>query len=258
MQLNLKPGKTETMIFAVSDPRRSALQQQHSFTLGGEAVRYVAQHRYLGCQVYERWLFGADFKPRASHLMLKSLRRELHHLDAARSVRLRLRLYDVKVRPSATYGSCVWATRFHMVGIASMVVKNELEKRQLAFIRSWCHLRGSEPTWLLYRELGRLPLHYLWWRDIVRFANRVAQLPDNNIWRAMMQDSFESSHAGKKCWAGDLEKFLRNLSNAVQPGSQYTVNEQAVLASLCQAYDSVWDGFCRQPRQAPERAKLAT
>ena len=124
MQLNLKPGKTEMMIFAVSTSRRSALQQQHSFTLGGEAVRYVAQYRYLGCQVHEQWLFGADFKPRASHLMFKALelRRELDHLDAARSVRLGLRLYDVKVRPSATYGSCVWATRFHMVGTASMVV----------------------------------------------------------------------------------------------------------------------------------------
>ena len=260
MQLNLKPGKTEMMIFAVSNSRRSALQQQHSFTLGGEAVRYVAQYRYLGCQVHERWLFSADFKPRASHLMFKSLelRRELDHLDAARSVRLGLRLYDVKVRPSATYGSCVWATRFHMVGTASMVVKNELKKRQLAFIRSWCHLRGSEPNWLLYRELGRLPLHYFWWRDIIRFANRVAQLPDNSIWREMMQDSFESSHEGKKCWAGDLERFLQNLGSTVQPGSQYTVNEQAVLASLCQAYDSVWDGLCRQPRQAPDRAKLAT
>ena len=139
-----------------------------------------------------------------------------------------------------------------------MVVIVGLEKRQLAFIRSWFHLRGSEPTWLLYRELGRLPLHYFWWRDIIRFANRVAQLPDGSIWREMMQDSFESSHEGKKCWAGDLARFLQNLGSTVQPGSQYTVNEQAVLASLCQAYDSVWDGLCRQPRQAPDRAKMAT
>ena len=88
------------------------------------------------------------------------MRRELDNLGAARSVPLGLRMYDVKVRPSATYGSCVWATRFHMVQPDSSVCRNELEKRHLDFVRSWCHLRGSEPKWLIYRELGRLPLHY--------------------------------------------------------------------------------------------------
>ena len=260
MQLNLKPGKTEMMVFGVSDSRRSALQQQHSFTLGGHAVRYVSQYRYLGCQVHERWLFGVDFKLRASHLLVKSLelRRELDHLDADRSVRLGLRLYDVKVRPSATYGSCVWATRFHMVGTDSVVARNALEKRQLAFIRSWCHLRGSEPTWLIYRELGRLPLHYFWWRDIIRFADRVMRLPEDSIWREMLMDSFRSSQEGRKCWAGDLDKFLRNVGGALQLNSQSVVDESAVLALLCRAYDKVWDGLCRHPRQAPDRAKLAT
>ena len=50
-----------------------------------------------------------------------------------------VRMYDVKVRPSATYGSCVWATRFHMVLMVqpdSSVCRNELEKRHLDFIRS--------------------------------------------------------------------------------------------------------------------------
>ena len=260
MQLNLKPGKTEMIIFAVSDCRRATLQQQHCFSLGGETVRYVAQYRYLGCQVHERWAFGADFKPRASHLLFKSLelRRELDHLDAARSVRLGLRLYDVKVRPSATYGSCVWATRFHMVGPSSVVVRNTLEKQQLAFIRSWCHLRGSEPTWLIYRELGRMPLHYFWWRDVVRFANRVMHLPNNSIWKEMLMDSLQSCREGRKCWAGDLDKFLQNVGSTMHCDSGPMLDEPAVLASLCRAYDTVWDGLCRQPRQAPDRAKLAT
>ena len=145
-----------------------------------------------------------------------------------------------------------------MVGTASVIVRNALEKRHLAFIRSWCHLRGSEPTWLLYRELGRLPLHYFWWRDIVRFANRVNQLPDGSIWKEMMQDSFQSSHEGRKCWAGDVDKFLQNVGSTLPHAGEYVIDEHAVLDSLCQAYDTVWDGLCPHPRQALDRAKLAT
>ena len=260
MRLNLKPGKTEMMVFAVSGPRRAALQQQHCFSLGGEVVRYVTQYRYLGCQVHERWLYGVDFSSRASHVLVKSLelRRELDSLDAARSVRLGLRLYDVKVRPAATYGSCVWATRFHMVSPTSAVVHNDLEKRHLTFIRSWCHLRGSEPTWLVYRELGRLPLHYFWWRDIMRFANRLAQLPEGSIWREMLHDSCASYSEGRKCWVGDLGRFLQNVGMSLEPGNQPFVDENRALDALCRAYDTVWEGLCPRPRQAQDRAKLAT
>ena len=68
-----------------------------------------------------------------------------------------------------------------------------MERRHLDFIRSWCHLRGSEPNWLLYRELGRLPFHYYWWRDIIRFANRVACLADGSLWKDMLRDSEQTS-----------------------------------------------------------------
>ena len=260
MQVNLKPGKTEMMIFAVSDARRAALKQQHNFTLAGQPVRYVEQTKYLGCQVHERWLFGVDFKMRASRVLVSTmmLRRQLDHLGADRSVRLGLRLYDVKVRPSALYGSCVWGTRFHMTDPGSRVVLNDLEKRHLDFIRSWCHLRGSEPKWLLYRELGRLPFHYFWWRDIIRFANRVACLPEGYLWKEMLSDTQVSSREGRSCWAGEITKFLGNVRYQPHPDSHAFIDEQAALTGLCSQYDKVWDGLCRLPRQAPDRAKLAT
>ena len=260
MRLNLGPGKTEMMIFAVSDSRRQDLKQQHTFILAGQPVRYVEQYKYLGCYVHERWLFGVDFKLRASRVLVQTImmRRELDNLGAARSVRLGLRMYDVKVRPSATYGSCVWATRYHMVQHDSVVISNELEKRHLDFIRSWCHLRGSEPRWLIYRELGRLPLHYFWWRDIVRFANRLACLPAGNLWREMLSDSQSSSQEGRNCWAGQVQKFLHNAAYQLSQNCHDFIDEAGALKALRTAYDKVWDGLCRLPRQAADRARLAS
>ena len=260
MRLNMGPGKTAMMLFAVSASRRLQLKEQQSFVLSGQAVSYVEQYKYLGCQVHERWLFGADFKLRASRVLVQTmmLRRELDHLGAARSVRLGFRLYDVKVRPSAVYGSCVWATKFHAVDPSSHVVRNDLEKRHLDFIRSWCHLRGSEPKWLMYRELGRLPFHYFWWRDVIRFANRVARLPDGSLWREMLADSQSSFFEGGKCWAGEVAHFLRNVGYQVDAACPDFIDEEGALRALCTQYDGVWGGLCRYPRQAPDRARLAT
>ena len=200
MQVNLGPGKTEMMIFAVSAAGRADLKQRHCFRLAGQPVRYVEQYKSLGCYVHERCLFGADFKPRASRMLVSTMMmcRELDRLGAARSVRLGLRMYEVKVRPLATYGSCVSATRFHRAEPDSTVVHNDLEKLHLGFMRSWCRMRGSEPYWLIYRELGRLPLHYFWWRDVVQFANRIICLLGCTIWREMLRDNHSSFRQGKK------------------------------------------------------------
>ena len=65
MQLNLGPGKTEMMIFAVSAARRADLKQRHCFSLAGQPVRYVEQYKYLGCHVHERCLFAAQGLPDA-------------------------------------------------------------------------------------------------------------------------------------------------------------------------------------------------
>ena len=260
MRLNLGPGKTEMLLFAVSAARRTELKQRHTFVLAGQPVRYVEQYKYLGCYVHERWLFGVDFKLRASRVLVQTImmRRGLDHPGGARSVRLGLRMYDVKVRPSATYGSCVWAPRFHMVAHDSSVSNNELEKRHLDFLRSWCHLRGSEPKWLIYRELGRLPLHYFWWRDIVRFANRLARLPDGSWWKEMLNDSQRSSQEGRSCWAGQVAQFQRNVGYQATEGSHEFIDEARVLEALRAVYDKVWDGLCRLPREAPDRARLAS
>ena len=60
---------------------------------------------------------------------------------------------------------------------------------RLGLMRSKSCLHGSEPNWLVYRKLGRLPLHYLWWRDSVRFAHQVTCLLDGNVWKDILHDS---------------------------------------------------------------------
>ncbi len=262
MRVNVAPGKTEMMIFGVSDERRIALKAANSFHLGGQPVRYTHQYTYLGCLLHEKTYFQPDFAKRKSQMFVKTLalRRALDHLNAARSLSLGFRLYDVQVRPSALYGSCVWGTRYTTSDPQSAHVFNGAEKRHLAFIRSWCHLRGHEPKWLVYRHLGRLPLHYFWWRDIVRFFNALHRLPVDSIWRKMMIDSevHGQTQSGKSCWAGHITTFLRNVGYRGLTTPRQRIDEDIVLACLLRQYDAVWHGLDLGPRQPGGRTRFAT
>ena len=57
MRMNLKTGKTEMMIFAVFDSHCFALKHQHQFTLTGQTVKHIKQHKYFGRHVHEHLAF---------------------------------------------------------------------------------------------------------------------------------------------------------------------------------------------------------
>ena len=48
---------------------------------------------------------------------------------------------------------------------------------------------GSVLHWPVYVELGRLPLHDYWWREVVRFWNALIAQPVGDVWRQILCDS---------------------------------------------------------------------
>ena len=261
MRPNLGPGKTEIVIFGIPPARRAVIQQRHSFHIMGELVRYVPRYKYLGCWFHEKHGCRADMPVRVQSVRAAtfSLRRQMHALQCSRSVRLGIRLYDVHVRPVATYASCVWAVQFSSADPQKKVITNALERLHIEFIRGWCHLRGSEPVWMLYRELGRLPLHYYWWRDVFSFINRVMALPQDSVWSAILRDSFAAATAGAHNWAGSVRDLMREAEIGFVDGAPLgRVDVDMALNSLRCRYDAVWQGLHPYPRQSQSLVRMAT
>ena len=258
MRPNLDPGKTEMIIFSVPPARRALLQGRHKFYIMGGLVRFVQQYKYLGCWFHERRGCLADLPKRVDSVRAATflMRRQLHALHCARSVRLGIRLYDVHVRPIATYASCVWAVSFSDAAPQRKVVTNALERLHIDFIRGWCHLRGSEPIWILYRELGRLPLHYYWWRDILSFLNRVVALPQASIWSQMMHDNFAAAAGGARNWAMNVQRMMRGLGHVCDTPD--VIDLQLVLQGLRSKYDDVWRQLHPFPRQCNSLVRMTT
>ena len=111
----------------------------------------------------------------------------LASLQATRKVALAFRMHDVCVRTVQTYGSGVWATACALT--PERVVRNEMESDHLQFMHRGCRLRQNVLVWAMYAELGRLPLHYYWWREVVRLWKSTVALPEGSIWRDILRDN---------------------------------------------------------------------
>ena len=257
MRANTGPGKTELVVYAASAVQRASLQAE-TFTVGGAVIMFVSQYRYLGVIYHETQYWKADLAVRRLRAQQATggLHSCLASLDAGKDVGLAFRMHDVCVRTVETYASAVWATRYHAVGSAR-VVNNPMEQVHLQFMRRWCRLRQNVPVWMIYAELGRLPLHYYWWREILRFFNALVALPAGSVWRDMLSDSMAQRGRRRRNWCGDVAAFLAavGLPDIL---SMQALDVPACLEALMHCYDSVWDGLAPYPRCAEDRPRLTT
>ena len=131
---NTSPGKTEMTIFGLEDFERGH-SKLHDFYIGGKPIAIVEQYKYLGTLFHEKTGCAADLGIRRTKLQKATgfLRRSIVSLGAAKSVSLGFRLYDICVRPVATYASAVWGPDFSGVPPNNHVTGNALEKHHLEF-----------------------------------------------------------------------------------------------------------------------------
>ena len=258
MRTNTGLGKTEMMLFGVSAARRAQLQSE-VFRVGGQAIRFVSQYKYLGIHHHEQLYWRADLTPRHTRAQrsLGAMQSCLASLEAGKNIALAFRMYDVCVRTVQTYGSAVWATGFYSSDPVT-VVRDVLEAGHLQFMRRWCRLRMNVPVWAIYAELGRLPLHYFWWREVIRFWNQVVGLPEGNIWRDIMLDNIAGQDCRRKNWSGQVKAFLSGIGYSSGALQLEKIDGDEVLQCLLRRYDTVWDSLGRFPRVVTSRVTLTT
>ena len=181
----------------------------------------------------------------------------LASLSAGKNVALAFRMHDVCVRSVQTYGSGVWATGF-LNSDPATVVRNDMEAGHLQFMRRWCRLRQNVPVWAIYAELGRLPLHYFWWREVLRLWNAIVSLPEGTVWRDILQDNLADQACRRKNWSGQVHAFLVGIGFLSGPLQLRTLDVGEVLKCLLGRYASVWDSLPSYPRLAVDRVALTT
>ena len=143
---------------SVCQPSCACACRVRCFALGVRSDEF----KYLGIVQHEvsHWQAALPLQRVKGRQSLGGMHCNLTSLQAGRDVALAFHMYDVctDVCTILTYGSAVWATKFHAVE-PNWVAHNDLEACHQQFMRRWCRLRANTPVWAIYAALGRLPLH---------------------------------------------------------------------------------------------------
>jgi hypothetical protein len=203
--LSVNVEKTKVVVFG----SRSMLK--NSLIFRDMKIEQVVSFRYLGLELHQ----SGSFKVAATTL-LESARKAtfgLHSRCAALHIndpKLKCKLFDALVRPILSYGCEVWSMD---TGLGE-----ELERWHRKFMRTILKLPSHSVSSMVYGELGRMPLHHQWYKQLLRFWNqllgtsnellRAALIENSRMTREALQSGFDHEHR----WCSQVEKLIVQYS----------------------------------------------
>lgn len=244
MKLTVNLEKTKVVIFNDSRSAKGAARTT-VFHYKGDPVQLVDQYTYLGI-VFQRQSFnqkvGFTWKLARNHL-LKAMRRAYYAMFQ-RTQDLKLHdpwvlcmLFNALVLPVISYGSEIWGVNHLM----NEKIWDEAEKIHQTFLRQILGLRRSLNPDILLAEFGRLPLRFHWFTLIIRFLNRMVNLPDDRLLKQAFNESISLDYQGFPSWSHKVRKWINpKLQISFQFDWPKEVNEEEVLAQATKEYYQGW------------------
>ena len=210
MQVNI--SKTEILVFNV--PGRQT--PSTVFTYQGRPLRITLSAKYLGMWFSSEGKQGnqqllAEAATRAANMLRSTLNRMGTVTPA-----LQLQLFNTLVRPTLAYGCQVWAVPLLRLpkphaARGSYHPDNDLERVQIAFVRSTLGLGSKSFKWCAMHDAGMDSLQVFWLRAILRFWNGMRDSENALVTAACKADLRLVSQRIKKSWSYALCHFLAQL-----------------------------------------------
>ena len=141
-KLDINFDKTKIMIFGTRN------DEKYNFKLGENKISTCKEFKYLGVifsknrSFYKARKHNVDQAKKAMHLLYKRIRNLNLPLD------LQLHLFDHTILPIALFGCELWGFENSKL----------IENLQNEFLRRITNLNKSTPIYMLYAELGRMPV----------------------------------------------------------------------------------------------------
>ena len=164
-QLSVNLAKTKVVTFG----SRAKCQ---AFTFNGNEVESVQSYKYLGFEFHatKNLSHGVSKLVSAANKAMHAMNRRCAFLHIS-DPKQRCKLFDSLVLPILSYASEVWAV--------DKKVGESAEQLHWQFLKHVLGVRGSTATLIVLAEFGRYPLRFRWWQQILRYHNRINNLPDD-------------------------------------------------------------------------------
>ena len=125
--------------------------------------------------------YGAELLAAAAKKAMHAMRRRCIFLGLSDPASI-CKLFDTLVLPILSYGCEVWAVDPRAVECA--------EKLHRQFLKQLLGVRNSTSSMVVLAELGRYPVRFHFWQQILRYHNRAVQLPNNRLVKLALLDEF--------------------------------------------------------------------
>ena len=182
--MQISVAKTKVMVFGVPSPI------PYTWSCGGQPLEIVTEYKSLGLTfTASNDGFAQTFVQlkRRMWLAWSTLKKQYGKLQCASSIWLLLRLYNVCVPPTASYGCELWAP-YRLTG-STKGHRDALEFSHLQMLKNICGARFTVPTAILLHELSAQPLSSSWLLRAARFWNNLASLPPASLYRRLALDA---------------------------------------------------------------------
>jgi Reverse transcriptase (RNA-dependent DNA polymerase)/Endonuclease/Exonuclease/phosphatase family len=181
LTVNLK--KTQVVIF--NDTYTAKKRSQEAFySYAGQNLEIVEKYTYLGL-IFERngkWTAAKTRLLNATKKALFAMQQRSSDIGIT-TPKLKCSLFDSLVAPVMSYGCEIWGVQ-HLIGHYE-----EAEMLHRSFLRRLIHVRKNVPNEVLLAELGRFPLGFEWQKLILRFFNRLVELPQDRLLKQAFLES---------------------------------------------------------------------
>ena len=217
--LTVNAAKTQVMILRPGGGGSAArLAAGESFEYAGQALQVVDSCKYLGLtftQLTKKRGFAscADRLARAGQQATFAMRRRAFELGVS-TVEQQCRLFDILVKPVLSYGCEIWGVDLLTQADGSSAA----ERVHRWFCRRVQGLPRQVPAAVSLAELGRLPLHVSWVKQMAGYWNHLQDCmadPDRLLgWAAadnlqLMQEGLDLA-TGSPCWARRWRQVLQH------------------------------------------------
>ncbi len=135
---------------------------------------------------------------------------------------LRCKLFDSLVLPILSYASEVWGVA-EKIGDAA-----ELLHRQ--FLKHILGVRDSTANVIILAEVGRFPLYFHWWQQILRYHNCINNLSDDErlIKCAFVEGMHDPAHL---FWSHKVHNWLQGQSVNVAVSAHFVDSVKPAISS---------------------------
>jgi hypothetical protein len=168
----------------------------HTFKYGDSEIKTVDKYKYLGT------IFSSEsniFKSNVKSLA-ESAQRAIFSLNSYIKATVKflqpslaIKMFDAQISPILEYSSEIWYSD-NKCDIA------EVEKVHLQFLKSMLRVKPSSCTPALLAELGRFPMKLKLQVRVLKYWQRILDLPLEHIVRKAYESVLELHNLGQKNW----------------------------------------------------------